>query len=220
MIARHSSVALLLSVALFPHPAWLLGEEKSPALIRTEGSRDDRADRVFTVQPRDGAVEFTAVGWPGALTIRGAGAPPVGTIVVDGAKVSGVVGLDLATLDTGINLRNRHMKDNYLEISKYPRAELSLTRLALPDAPPAGEFEADNVAFEGELSLHGVRRPVRGSTHIRRKGTALEVAASFEINTNDFGIATPGYMGVTVAEKIKVKVHFSSRLLPTKSAER
>jgi polyisoprenoid-binding protein YceI len=219
MVFRSLVVVFLLSIASFhPSAGLFAADSKSPALIRS--ARETSDDFRYTIQPMDGAVEFTALGWPGALTIHGKGAPPVGTILVDGSKVSGVVSLELASLDTGINLRNRHMKDNYLEVAKYPRADLSLTRLALPDPPPSGEFEADNVAFAGDLSLHGVHRPVTGLAHIRRKAELLDVTASFEINTNEFGIETPAYMGVTVAEKVKVKVRFSSLLLPTKSAER
>jgi polyisoprenoid-binding protein YceI len=205
MTPKLCPVALLLSVALFGHSLLLRGGEPNAH---------------FSVQPRDGSVEFLAVGWPGALSIHGKGARPNGTVFVDGRNVSGVVSLELGTLDTGIDLRNRHMKENYLQVAKYPRSELRLTRLAIPDWPSVGAFDVNNAVFEGELSLHGVTRSVRGAARIRRKADVLDVVASFEINTRDYGIETPGYMGVTVAESIKVKVQFSSLVVSVQSAQR
>jgi len=184
----------------------LLAGDKAPAYARADAFQEVDRDLRLSVQPGSGSIEFTAVGWPGALNIHGKGSGPGGTIAVHGRDVSGALSLDLATLDSGIDLRTRHMKDRYLEVAKYPQAELHLLALALPDLPASGELQT---TFEGSLSLHGVTRPVHGSTQIRRKGEAIDVIASFEIHTNEYGIESAGYMGITVAEKVKIRVQFS-----------
>ena len=49
-----------------------------------------------------------------------------GTLVVDpddlGDSLQVQVEVDLASLDTGISLRNKHMRENHLETEKYPSA--------------------------------------------------------------------------------------------------
>ena len=41
-----------------------------------------------------------------------------GSLTANGAHVDGTLVVDLKTLDTGIALRNDHMRDNYLEVGK------------------------------------------------------------------------------------------------------
>src|SRR6185436_12476183 len=59
-----------------------------------------------------------------------------GTLTLEGAKPARLVGdvfMDLSTIDTGIALRNQHLKENYLEVAKgegYNRAVLSEIQLA------------------------------------------------------------------------------------------
>src|SRR4051812_34300287 len=79
-----------------------------------------------------GTVEFNATGRPSALVINGKGAAPKGKVAVNGTSVTGSANFDLTSLDTGINLRNDHMKNKYLEVSKYPQATLTIQKLTLP----------------------------------------------------------------------------------------
>ncbi|HEY4997918.1 MAG TPA: YceI family protein, partial [Usitatibacter sp.] len=59
-----------------------------------------------------------------------------GTLALDVAKpvhLAGEVSLDLSTIDTGIALRNQHLRENYLEVAKgagYDKAVLSDIHLA------------------------------------------------------------------------------------------
>ena len=77
---------------------------------------------------KKGDVKFTAVGKPGFLKIRGEskGQFPKGSIKIEKDSVTGEFDFDLKNLDTGIELRNTHMKDKYLEVAKFPSAKLVL----------------------------------------------------------------------------------------------
>jgi polyisoprenoid-binding protein YceI len=165
-----------------------------------------------TVAVQPGRVEFDAVGWPSALKIRGKGTGLEGRLLVEGAAVSGAIAFDLTTLETGIALRDRHMKEKYLETARFPRATLTLSRLALEKVPSAETFGPVTVPFGGTLSLHGVEKPIAGEAKISRAGPSLTTAASFEINIKEFGIGVPSYMGITVAEKVQVRVGFPALL--------
>jgi len=122
---------------------------------------------------------------------------------------AGEFAVDLDGLDTGISLRNQHLRDNYLEVSKGPdfaRAVLTDVRLAGIDAAmPNGKG-----TFNARLRLHGVERPVTGQVDLRRSGPGVHVRASFPVVLQEFGIAKPRYLGVGVKDEVTVQVTFDT----------
>jgi polyisoprenoid-binding protein YceI len=157
-----------------------------------------------------GSVEFLATGWPSALKIHGKGTGPGGTLTVTDHSVSGSLAVDLASLETGIALRDRHLKEEYLQVERYPQARLTLSRLDVTLVPDGDSFGGVAVPFEGTLLLHGVEKPVSGVAKVSRRDSQITVSAQFSINLGDFGVAVPKYMGITVAEKVDVKAAFSA----------
>ena len=167
-----------------------------------------------------GSVEFVATGWPSALKIHGKGTGPGGTLTVSDHSVSGSLAVDLASLETGISLRDRHLKEEYLQVDRYPQARLTLSHLDVSLLPEGATFGAVAVPFEGRLLLHGVEKPVRGQAKVSRHDSRLTVSAQFSINLGDFGVGVPKYMGITVAEKVDVKAAFSAAVGPFRDVAR
>lgn len=121
--------------------------------------------------------------------------------------VGGEVVLDLASVDTGIALRNEHLREKYLEVQKgagYDRAVLSAIVLADATGP---EFEGKS-AFAATLLLHGVSHAVSGTAEFRRVPQGVRVDASFPLVLTDHGVEPPMYLGVGVAAKVMVKIAF------------
>ena len=148
------------------------------------------------------SVEFTALG-PAGLKIVGVTHDL--DLRDDGANV--VVSVPLANLDTGISLRNKHMREKYLEVDKYPRAELTVARADVR-VPVAGtDTDGDAPAT---MSIHGVSRAVRFSYRARREGNGIHVTGSVHVNVKDHGIAIPSYLGVTVKPDVDVSVTFDA----------
>ncbi len=113
--------------------------------------------------------------------------------------------VDLRNLDTGIALRNDHLRESYLEVGKGDGFDTAvLSEIAIAAADPAA-FQG-RTTFTGTLRLHGVSKPVTGSVELRRQGGALRVAASFPVRLADFGIAEPRYLGVGVKDEVRVNV--------------
>jgi polyisoprenoid-binding protein YceI len=142
-----------------------------------------------------GAFEATSVAVSG--TVTPGGARPV--------SLAGEIVLDLAALDTGIELRNRHLRGKYLELAKgrgFDRAVLS--EIVVSEAGGA-DFQGRS-AFTGALQLHGVKRSISGAAEFRRQGPAARVDASFPLTLTDFSIDPPEYLGVGVANKVMVRV--------------
>ena len=60
--------------------------------------------------------------------------------------------------------------------------------------------------FRATLSLHGIAREITGTYTI--EGAQLKSNAQFEIKLSDFKIDTPVYLGVKVADVVKINVTF------------
>jgi polyisoprenoid-binding protein YceI len=152
-----------------------------------------------------GAVEFRAIGRPSSLKVIGKGPPAKGNFTVKDRDVSGKAHFKLSDLDTGIGLRNKHMKEKYLEVEKYPEATLTLSQLKLPK-DLVGNTTIDEVPFEGKLKLHGVEKTVKGTAEIRKNADQVSVQSKFGFKLSDYGIDVPKYAGITVADEVQVSV--------------
>jgi polyisoprenoid-binding protein YceI len=160
-----------------------------------------------------GSVEFRATGRPSAIKIVGKGDKPKGRLTLDGRSIQGEAVFSLATLDTGIGLRDKHMKEKYLEVSRYPEAKLTVRRLEMPGEPAEGaKFE--KVPFSGVLSLHGKDKPVEGRATLERKGDQLQISAEFGLRIADHGIEIPSFAGITMADEVQVVVQDAAPLKP------
>lgn len=143
-------------------------------------------------------VNFVAVGHPSALRIKGAAKEDgavTGKLKVDAKALSGTIQLKLASLNTGIEMRDEHMKEKYLEVKKFPSADLMLSNLAL------GSKETP---FNGTLKLHGVSHAVSGKATSELDGKSLNLSLEFTLLLKDHAIEIPNYLGIKVANDVKV----------------
>src|SRR5262245_53386184 len=131
-----------------------------------------------------------------------------GTLTTSTARPSafdGSVAVDLRGIDTGIALRNDHLREKYLEVDKgagYDQAVLSDVMLqGLNADAPAGKG-----SFTGFLMLHGVKKTVTGPVEIRQAATGWRVRASFPLNLPDYNIDKPRYLGVGVKDTVQISV--------------
>jgi polyisoprenoid-binding protein YceI len=112
----------------------------------------------------------------------------------------------LSGVDTGIGLRNRHMR-NYLDVAHFPRAELRVPRWTLT-LPPSGKTSESDA--QGVLTIHGVYRPC--SVHYRAERASsgeLRIRATTRVDMRDFGVDVPSYLGVHVDPQVAIQVDFS-----------
>lgn len=154
-------------------------------------------------EPSQGKIEFEAVGRPSMVKIKGEGEGPSSSLSVKDKKLSGELKFKLQSLKTGIDLRDDHMKNKYLEIDKYPNATLKIQDLALPDNWNEKNPSLKDFPFKGILNLHGKEKEVAGILSMNEQAKAQ---ADFEIKISDFGVEIPSYLGITVADKVKVRL--------------
>lgn len=134
-----------------------------------------------------GKCEFAAKASVGILEFTGTGCTIEGKPKIEAGKVSGEFSVDLSKLDAGV--RTEHMKEKYLETSKFPKAVLKLDPM-----PEAGG------AFTGKLMLHGVEKSISGNADKSSIGYGFR----FDVNSKDFGITQASYKGITIADVISI----------------
>ncbi len=126
---------------------------------------------------------------------------PVGDFVADIKGMTGSVQvnngsytaknltLDLNTFKSGLELRDNHAKDKYLDVKKYPTAILI-------------EAQGTNGKGTGKLQIKNKVKDVSGTYKIN--GQTL--VAEFTIKLSDFGINEINYKGVGVEDEVKIQV--------------
>lgn len=153
--------------------------------------------RVICPMTIGGSFEAKTTALSGSLT-RGAG---------NQQAFEGTLAVDLRTLDTGIGLRNDHLRRNYLEVDNGPAfAAAMLSDIVLRDLDP--DAPEGRGSFTGSLTLHGMTRTVAGSVDIRRAGAGLRVKARFPVRLPDYQIPKPRYLGIGVDDTVRVEVAF------------
>lgn len=110
------------------------------------------------------------------------------TVEGDTVKAENIT-VSLKNLKTGLALRDKHAKEKYLEVDKFPEAKLSKA------IGKGGKGKA-------RVSLKGIEKEVEGTYKIEGK----ELKASFPIKLSDFKISGIKYMGVGVDDIVKVNV--------------
>ncbi len=157
------------------------------------------------------SVKFLAVGNPSAIRIQGE-AKTLESEKTEwkAGKFSGIFHLPMDQLETGISMRDKHMKEKYLETGKYPKADLAID---------ACEMKADaESTCAANLTLHGVTKPVSLKVKTATAGSMLKVNADFVLKLTDYQIALPTFANIKVAEDVTVQVETETAPAPAVSA--
>jgi len=138
----------------------------------------------------------------------------VAASAADPGSVSGALRVDLQTLETGIAVRDRHMRENYLEVEKGPEfAVATFDQIRI-------EKLAGKSTFKGTLLLHGQRQEVTGVADLQQRDGRIRVQAQFPIRVSAFQIPKPTYLGVGVRDEIQIKVVLTAEPAPGTVAAR
>ena len=136
-------------------------------------------------------VVFNATGSPGFLTFEGV--TKEATLTDDDGSL--VFTVPMSSVDTGIALRDEHMRDTYVEVAQFPNAELKLTRAEVTWPEDGAKSSGE---LKGGFTAHGVTVEVPVTYSIKNAKGTYKISASFPFNTQELGIAIPSYLGVTI----------------------
>jgi polyisoprenoid-binding protein YceI len=163
---------------------------------------DRRADNVVRFISRASVEEFEGV----TDRIDGYVLLDTGTLTPETGRGATEIWLevDLASLDTGIGLRNRHMRDRYLETAQYPFATFRGT-IVRTDADPAVAYR---VTARGTLTIHGVARPRDLTCSVEPRTPGYRALCAFEVRLSDHQIEIPKVMFLKLANEISLELDF------------
>ena len=144
-------------------------------------------------------VVFEAVGKPSFIKIKGEANKLTHSEVKVGEHRSDVFEFDLNELNTGIDMRDEHMKEKYLNVKEFPKATLTL-----PFTDKSNVELAAPTDIAGTLTLHGQTKPVA----VKASRNGKKITSNFEIKLSEFGIEIPEWSGIKVADTVKVRTNF------------
>jgi polyisoprenoid-binding protein YceI len=136
------------------------------------------------------------------------------------AETRARIEVDLAQFRTGIGLRDRHLRDVFLETARYPQAVFTLERVSSATCDSLPPDTVVQASAAGVLELHGVRRPVTipiTLLYVRevlpgepallpaKPGNLLRITAEFEVLLADYGIKRRGII-LQVDDSVRVGV--------------
>lgn len=137
----------------------------------------------------------------------------------DPTKLSGGVGVDLASLRTGIDQRDRDMRDEFLQTSRFPKAFLIIDSLEKPSGAltNGSSITAD---VKGSFEVHGVRRSIRVPVTMKLDGEGrLRVTGRFSVPFADFAISRPQRLFLKLGDTANVYFDMGFERVPEKQAD-
>jgi polyisoprenoid-binding protein YceI len=137
--------------------------------------------------------------------------------------------VDLRTIDTGIPLRNEHMRDQYLETTQYPKATFRVTHLTTKAMPPFKAGQVINLTATGPFTVHGksVVKTIplkitylplsnKKATHTDR--VQIRIQGTFPVNLDEHGIKRPEMVFQKLAETVYVAIDLLGESMSEKTA--
>lgn len=124
-----------------------------------------------------------------------------GSLVVDdGVLEQGQVTVDVASIESDIERRDIHVRDNILHTDDYPEATFSISEpVDLSSVPEDGSV--DTVTVNGELTMHGQTNSVSAELRVLRTGENVIVEGQVPVDREEFGIISPEFVASQIAEQ-------------------
>lgn len=107
---------------------------------------------------------------------------------------------DAASFETGMSLRDKHMRDKYLQASKYPAIIFKAAKDGL-------KFTGEKAKLKGVFVIKGVEKPVELDLQVKGSGPNFTADATFPLNITDYGIAQPKFAMVKMEPIIEISLN-------------
>ena len=162
----------------------------------------------YVIEPNHTYPSFEADHMGGLSVWRGKFTNTSGSITLDRKAKTGTVDItiDASTIDFGHAKMNEHAKSaDMFDVAKFPTATYKSKSITFKGDTP--------VSVDGELTLHGVTRPVKLSINqfkciqhpmFKREACGADATATF--NRSDFGIDYGVQMGFNPTVKLAIQV--------------
>jgi polyisoprenoid-binding protein YceI len=126
-----------------------------------------------------------------------------GNIVIDAASGAVEAAVLMKSFQFKKALMGEHFNENYVESSKYPKAAFKgkLTDANSVNFTKDGTYKT---TVSGNLTMHGVTKPVSAPATITVKGGKITAQTDFTLALTDYNISIPSLVADKVAKVVKV----------------
>ena len=129
----------------------------------------------------------------------------------------GAFTVDVTSFNTGIDLRDEHFRDNFLETGDYPTSTFELEKITRASSSSVKSGESVDVEAEGTMALHGVSRKetvkatityIEGSEATKGvlPGNIVALNANFRVALADYGIKRPEMLVLKVGTHVDISL--------------
>ncbi len=134
-------------------------------------------------------------------------------------KPSAKFEVDLASVKTGIGMRDTHMREKYLETDKFPKAVFTLTGIKSGGTGKLENNQPVDLTLEGDFTVHGVTKKVEilvtatymketDDTKARLPGDLLHIVGTFDVYLTEHNIKRPQFVILKLDDRQKIDLDF------------
>ena len=130
----------------------------------------------------------------------------VSTAIVDSSSGDIAILLFVSAFDFKIALMQEHFNENYMDSSKYPKANFvgNIQNLYFNELT---EYEKDHKII-GVLTIRGIEKNITINSRLKKTDNGLSLIADFSVLTSDFDIQVPKVVRNKISKEIKIKVDY------------
>lgn len=120
----------------------------------------------------------------------------------DPAKAMITLSIESASIDTGISMRDKHLRSaDFLDVARFPTMTFESRRV---------EVEGRRATVTGQLTLHGVTREIVVPVDVQFSENALVATGEFKLNRRDYGINYSSFLN-PIGNTVHVTFTFRAR---------
>ncbi len=108
----------------------------------------------------------------------------------------------LDSIDTGIGLRNNHMRNKYLETDKYPKA---IYEGQIIEWKKTGE-NVYLIESSGTLNIHGTEKSFPLKATLAKTQEGYRLMANFKLDITNFNIEQPKFLLTSMNKEIRLRI--------------
>ena len=157
----------------------------------------------FLVQPDASEVTFRATSR--LMNAEGRFQQVSGEVVVvpnDLAPAKVTLSIEAASLDTGIGMRDSHLRsEDFFDVKRFPRITFESERV---------EGAGRNVSVYGRLTVHGVTREIAVPVRVDVTALALVATGELVIDRRDYGLTYQSFLN-PIGNDVRVSFTFRAR---------
>jgi polyisoprenoid-binding protein YceI len=142
------------------------------------------------------------------VTVTGRTDSVTGSATVDGTAITkATITVQVADIATDSAQRDSYFRDSAMDAAAFPTATFTLTE-PIADAVPSGTGTT-KVDATGNLTLHGVTKPVTATLEVGLNGDGVDISGSIPVTFSDYDVQAPslGFVKVDDSGAVEFLVH-------------